>query len=206
MVAKIESSVKYLNFMDNGWILINVFLSGHLHPGYLSWNKWWATTALPSAKPYMKCISASSWIEYIVSTTCNYHTFNTQLLYISPIKTWELPKMVSNWYHSSLDVVNDENHLRELRNSVYHSAVLESLNSETMHFRTYVDINYSYYLHMRNSFLKFWCVFLKYPAYSAQNTIWLTMVVHYLSLWKGKLNTDFTLLQSSYIITKRLPW
>jgi hypothetical protein len=51
-------------------------------------------------------------------------------------------------------------HLQELRKSVYHSAVLESLNSETMHFRTYVDINCFYYLHMRNTFLKLCRVFL----------------------------------------------
>jgi hypothetical protein len=57
------------------------------------------------------------------------------------------------------------NHMRELRKSVYHSAVLESLNSETMHFRTYVDINYFYYLHMRNPFLKLCRVFLKHPVY-----------------------------------------
>jgi hypothetical protein len=31
-------------------------------------------------------------------------------------------------------------------------------NSETMHFQTYVDINYFYYLHMKNSFLKL-CIF-----------------------------------------------
>jgi hypothetical protein len=30
-------------------------------------------------------------------------------------------------------------------------------------FSTYVDINYFYYLHMRNSFLKFRLVFLKHP-------------------------------------------
>jgi hypothetical protein len=57
------------------------------------------------------------------------------------------------------------NHLRELRMSVYQSAVLESLNSETMHFRTYVDINYFYYLHMRNPFLKLCLVFFKHPVW-----------------------------------------
>jgi hypothetical protein len=57
------------------------------------------------------------------------------------------------------------NRLRELRKSVYHSAVLASLNSETMHFRTYVDINYFYYLHMRNPFLKLCRIFLKHPVY-----------------------------------------
>jgi hypothetical protein len=52
------------------------------------------------------------------------------------------------------------NHLRELRKSVYHSAILESLNSETMHFRTYADIKYFYYLHMRNPFVKVMpCIF-----------------------------------------------
>jgi hypothetical protein len=35
-----------------------------------------------------------------------------------------------------LNVVNGGKHLRELR------------NLETMHFRTYVDINYFYYLHL----------------------------------------------------------
>jgi hypothetical protein len=38
-------------------------------------------------------------------------------------------------------------------------------NSETMHFQTYVDINYFYYLHMRNSFLKLCHVFVKHPAF-----------------------------------------
>jgi hypothetical protein len=56
-------------------------------------------------------------------------------------------------------------HLRELRKSVYHSAVLESLNSENMHFRTYIDINYFYYLHMKNPFLKLCRVFLKNSVY-----------------------------------------
>jgi hypothetical protein len=50
---------------------------------------------------------------------------NTQLLYTS-IKIWKLSKIVSGWYNDCLNVVNDGNHLRELRNSVYHSAVLES--------------------------------------------------------------------------------
>jgi hypothetical protein len=54
---------------------------------------------------------------------------------------------------------------QELRKSVYHSAVLESRNSETMHFRTYVDINYFYYLRMRNPFLKLCHVFFKHPVY-----------------------------------------
>jgi hypothetical protein len=40
------------------------------------------------------------------------------------------------------------NRLRELRKSVYHSAVLESLNSETMDFRTYVDKNYLYCINL----------------------------------------------------------
>jgi hypothetical protein len=33
------------------------------------------------------------------------------------------------------------NHLWKLRHSVYHSAVLETSKSETMHFQTYADIN-----------------------------------------------------------------
>jgi hypothetical protein len=142
----------------------NIFLSGHLRPGYISWYKRRGTTALPSAKPYMKCISARSWFEYIVSTTCSHYTLNTQLLYTSPIKIWKFSKNMSDWYRDCLNVVNDGNHLRELRNSVYHSAVLESLNSETMHFRTYVDINYFYYLHTRNTFLKLCLVFFKRPV------------------------------------------
>jgi hypothetical protein len=57
-------------------------------------------------------------------------------------------------------------HLLEIQNSVYRSAVLETLNSETMHFRTYVDIKYFYYLHVRNSFLTLCHVNLKHPIYS----------------------------------------
>jgi hypothetical protein len=33
-----------------------------------------------------------------------------------------------------------------------------------MHFQMYVDINYFYYIHMRNSFLKLCRVFLKHPV------------------------------------------
>jgi hypothetical protein len=60
--------------------------------------------------------------------------------------------------------VNEGNHLWELRNPIYHSAGLESLNLQIIHFRTYVDINYFYYLHMRDSFLKLCRVFLKHPV------------------------------------------
>jgi hypothetical protein len=137
------------------WIHTNVFLSGHLRPGYISWYKQWATTALPSAKLYMKHTLASSGLEYTVSTTCSHHTLTVHFSYLDCV----------GLYHDCLNVVNDGKHLRELRNSVYHSAVLESLNSETMHFRTNVDINYFYHLHMRNSFLKLWRVFLKHPVY-----------------------------------------
>jgi hypothetical protein len=67
------------------------------------------------------------------------------------------------------------NHLRKLRKSVYHSAVLESLNTETMHFRTYVGINYFYYLYIRNPFLKLCRVFLNtlyiYTAFNAVSHI-----------------------------------
>jgi hypothetical protein len=42
----------------------------------------------------------------------------------------------------------------DLRNSDYHLAVFESLNSQTLHFRMYVDKNCFYYLHIRNSFMK----------------------------------------------------
>jgi hypothetical protein len=58
--------------------------------------------------------------------------------------------------------VNDWNHLWKLWNSVYCSAILESFNLETMHFWTYVLMNYLYYPHtrMRNSFLKLCCVLL----------------------------------------------
>jgi hypothetical protein len=39
-------------------------------------------------------------------------------------------KIMFDWYNDCLNVVNDGNHLRELRNSVSHSSYLESLNSE----------------------------------------------------------------------------
>jgi hypothetical protein len=85
----------------------------------------------------MKCISASSWLEYTVSVICNHHTLSTQLLYTSPIKIWKLSKIVLDCYHNCLNVVNDGHYLRALWNSAYHSAVLKSLNSETTHFWTY---------------------------------------------------------------------
>jgi hypothetical protein len=83
----------------------------------------------------------SSWSEYTSITTaaCNHHTLNTQLLYTSTVKVWKLSKIVSYWYRDCPDAVNDGNCLRGLRDSVYHSTVSESLNLETMHFRTYVD-------------------------------------------------------------------
>jgi hypothetical protein len=72
----------------------------------------------------------------VLESLCVHHTLNTQLLYASPSKIWNLPKIESNWYHDCLDAVNDRNHLQKLRNSAYHSAVLESLNSETTLWHT----------------------------------------------------------------------
>jgi hypothetical protein len=63
-----------------------------------------------------------------------------------------------------LSECDDGNHLRELRNSVSHSAFLESLNSETVHIRTYVGIKYFDCLHVRNSFLNLCHVFLEHPV------------------------------------------
>jgi hypothetical protein len=102
--------------------------------------------------------------DYIIPATCNQHTLNTQLLDTS-IKIWKLSKVVSDWCQDCLNVMNDRNHLWELKNSFYHWVGLESLNLETMHFWTYVDINYFYYLHARNSFLKLCCVFLERLIY-----------------------------------------
>jgi hypothetical protein len=65
------------------WILTHVLLYGHLYPGCLFWYKRRATTALPSAKPYKKCIAATSLLEYIVATNCNYRSLSTQLRYVS---------------------------------------------------------------------------------------------------------------------------
>jgi hypothetical protein len=59
----------------------NVFLSGHLCSGYFSWHKRRVTPVLPSAKPYTKCVTVSSWFEHTVSATCTHHTLKTQLLY-----------------------------------------------------------------------------------------------------------------------------
>jgi hypothetical protein len=69
-------------------------------------------------------------------------------------------KPVTVRYHYCHNVVNEGNHLQELQTSVYRSEVLGSLNSETMHFWTYIDINYFYYLCRRNSFLKLCHIFL----------------------------------------------
>jgi hypothetical protein len=51
----------------------------------------------------------------------------------------------------------------EFRYSLYHSAGLESLGSETMHFRTDVDVNYFYCLYVRNFPEIMPCIF-KYPV------------------------------------------
>lgn len=104
--------------------------------GYLSWYTWQATTALLFAKPYMKCKLAS----FDLSMLSQQFVINTHLLYTFLFKIWKLFKIVSYWYHNCLDIVNNRKHLRDLRNSLYHSAVLESLDLETMHSRTYVDI------------------------------------------------------------------
>jgi hypothetical protein len=84
--------------------------------------------------------------------------------YCTPQQDLETFQECVGLYHKCLNVSDDGNHLRELRNSVSHSAFLESLNSETMHFRTYVDINYFDCLHVRNSFLNLCRVFFKHPV------------------------------------------
>jgi hypothetical protein len=87
--------------------------------------------------------------------------------YNGSLVTWTIVCLTVLWptLIHTYNVVNDENHLRELRNYVYHSVVLENLNSETMHFQTYVDINYFYYLLTRNSFLKLCRVYFKHSVY-----------------------------------------
>jgi hypothetical protein len=47
------------------WILTGVFLSGHIHPGYLSWYKQWVTTPLLSATLYMHNGYLSIWVHYL---------------------------------------------------------------------------------------------------------------------------------------------
>jgi hypothetical protein len=143
-------------------------------------------------KPYMKCILATSWFEYIVSETCNHHTVNTQLMYASPNKICKLPKIASDWYHDYFNVVNDGNHLQEFWNAVYHTAVLERLSSETMHFCTYVYINYFCYLRMRNSFMKscvyFWKTVYLPPGSHLISTPWIsTHVVLNVSLYTCRI-------------------
>jgi hypothetical protein len=60
--------------------------------------------------------------------------------------------------------MNNRTHLWELQNSVYHSAVLEPLNLESVHFWTYVDINCFYKLYVRNLFLELCHVLLKHTV------------------------------------------
>jgi hypothetical protein len=110
------------------------------------------------------------------------HSYCTLLL----LRFGSFPRL-SHWYHDCVTVMNDRNHLRELRNSVYHSAVLESLNSETVHFGTYIDINYFYYLHMRNSFLKLCHVFFKYPVlcFLCKDCFYLQLTFSYKSSWQS---------------------
>jgi hypothetical protein len=43
----------------------------------------------------------------------SHHTVNTQLLYTSSNKIWKLSKIVLNWCHYCLNIVNDRNNLRE---------------------------------------------------------------------------------------------
>jgi hypothetical protein len=52
-----------------------------------------------------------------------------------------------------------KNHMLEFKKSAYHSAALETVNSETMHFWTYVhgDIKYMYYFRVRKSSLNLFC-------------------------------------------------
>jgi hypothetical protein len=118
---------------------------------------------------------------------------NTQLLYNSPIKIWKLSKIVSD----CLNVVNDGNHLWELQNSVYHSVVLESLNLETMHFWTYVDINHFYYLHMRKSFLKLCRIFFKHPVYPIQVYIYSILKISQFMAYVCNFLETFRTLQCS---------
>jgi hypothetical protein len=94
---------------------------------------------------YWLALDLSTSFQQLAVTTHLTHNYCTLL----PLRFENFPRLC--W--TCLNVVNGWNHLQELQNSVYHSAVLESLNSETMHFLTYVDINYFYYLHMMNSFL-----------------------------------------------------
>jgi hypothetical protein len=56
-------------------MLTNVILFRNLDPGYFSWYKWRAITALLPTNPYTKCKSATSWFEYFISATrINYCT------------------------------------------------------------------------------------------------------------------------------------
>jgi hypothetical protein len=57
------------------------------------------------------------------------------------------------------------NHLLESTKVTLSFSRFRKPNSETMHFRTYVDIDYFYYLHMRNPLLKLCSVFLKHSVY-----------------------------------------
>lgn len=104
--------------------------------GYLSWYTWRATTALLFTKPYMKCRLAN----FDLSMLSQQFAINTRLMYTPFFKIWKLFTVVSYWYHNCLDIVNDRKHLRDLRNLLYDSAVLESLDLETTHSLTYVDI------------------------------------------------------------------
>jgi hypothetical protein len=135
-------------------------------------------------------ISASSWFEYVNSATCNYYTLEAQILYISHIKIWKLFKLLSCWYHDCLNIANDRHNLRNLRNSVYYSSVLGSLNSEAMHFWTYVDIYYFYCLHMWNSFMKS-CRVFKHPVYI------------YIMWWINKTGCLNKILSITYFVSRK---
>jgi hypothetical protein len=110
---------------------------------------------------YRLALDLSPSSQQLAVTTHLTHNYCTLLL----LRSGNFPRLHWTDTMTVFNVVNDGNHLQELQNSVYHSAVLESLNTETIHFQTYVDVNYFYYLHMRTSFLKLYHVFFKHTVY-----------------------------------------
>jgi hypothetical protein len=89
---------------------------------------------------YQLALDLSILSQQLAITTHLTHNFCTLLI----SRFGHFPRLCWDLYHDCLNVVNDEKHLWVLWNSVYHSVVVESLNSLSIHFRTYIDLNYFY--------------------------------------------------------------
>jgi hypothetical protein len=166
-----NTSSKFLCSQRLRWILTNVFLCGHLRPGHLSWyndepsqhyrppNRTWNSYRLA-----FDLSISSRQLAVTTHLTQNSRTSISLLLrfrnFIILCRTDTATVLMQRMTQTICG---------SLRNSIYHSAVSELINSEIVHFRTYVHINY--YLRMRNSFLKLCRVFLKHSELQCRTSV-----------------------------------